>query len=132
MLVTVWMCFVRYVKIRAPLWARGHKKLMNLGTVNVLALIFIINIVGQVLSLLNQLTDDDDPIAWFSPIQFVIAENKQNAGIVYVLSIAPFYTLIVLSGLFSTLTIVQLRSAGGMQVQEEKRRRWAEIKSLCA
>ena len=119
MFITMTMCIVRYVKIKAPFWSLNHR-----------TCVASVAITGIVVDLLYSLsvgvtTSFVYADTWFSVLQGMISTTDSEYReeiLTYAIIMVPFYIKIGFSVVFSLLTVVHLRSEEGQSLPEIKRR----------
>ena len=120
MFVTMTMCIVRYVKIKAPFWAMSNKRIVTSVALTAIAIDLIYCLTVGILTCCF-LSD-----TWFSVMQGLIKRNDEDetesAVASYLTIMVPFYIKIGFSVLFSLLTVIHLRSDQGQSLPEMKRR----------
>ena len=122
MFVTMIMCVVRYVKIRAPFWAIANRRVLTGFVVVVIVVDFT---WSTTVSAIGSLVKGN---IWFSSLQGIMVtaddtiNRKQLCERFYANMLAPFYIKVGLSLLFSILTVIELKSESGQKMPEIKRR----------
>eukprot|EP00116_Pleurobrachia_bachei_P002530 sb/3462792/ len=107
MAITCAISFVRYVKIRFPLWGMSHKK-----SVSIITWTFVgVNLVWLSCAAVLINFGGHEKYEWSSALQTVIV-NTTDAGATYTLSVLMFLVNTGISLVLSLLTVVHLFKSG--------------------
>ena len=130
MFITMTMCIVRYVKIKAPFWSINYRNCIASVAITGIAIDLLYSLaVGVMTSFVYADT-------WFSVLQGMISttdsDQYREEIITYAIIMVPFYIKIGFSVVFSLLTVIHLRSEQGQSLPEIKRRSIVTIVMLNA
>ena len=116
MFITSTMGVLRYVNIRAPLWAFGYRR-----TITAIAIVAVVvdSLYSLVISGVGAVWLAD---CWISLFQGVTDSKQDFTKNLYLFIEIPFYAKVGTSILFSSLTVLELRSEQGQQLPDIKRR----------
>ena len=107
MAITCAISFVRYVKIRFPLWVMSHEK-----SVSIITWTFVgVNLVWLTCAAVLINFSGNDSYEWSSALQTVM-DNTRDAGITFALSVLMFLINVGISLVLSLLTVVHLFTSG--------------------